>query len=104
MELSILDKEREGGADNRIVDIPSLIENRTAKSPDVPADVILMTKVHESIFTYTEFKRHLFLNGVQGNVQGRDHIYNTRKIQFLRVAKDCIIVIPLNRQLLNMVK
>ena len=64
MELKILETEQESGADIRIVDIPSLIESKTSKSPDVPADVILLTKVHESITSsYMKFKRHLFLNG-----------------------------------------
>ena len=66
--------------DNRIVDIPSLIEYRVSKSPNVPVDIILLTKVHESILSYTDFKRHLFLNGVQAGVQGRAWLYNTDRM------------------------
>ena len=98
MELRLIEEQRDKQDNTEIVDILLLIEARTKRTPDLPTDIILLTRLHESFLNdIPELKRHLALIAYEAGIPKMSRIFTPHLVEFLRVAQNCFLIIPLSR-------
>ena len=60
MEYKIIEEQKEGVEWSQIHNIQDLIMTRSAKTPDVPADVILIKNLHETFLDDTNKLKSIY--------------------------------------------